>query len=510
MKNITRQLNNALNEKDVESAYRAAFSETIKDLDFSSPYGVDGFMQFKKVRALLEFKYNKDLKSKLDQSNILIQMLYYIKKFEEKGDLLPNVLFVGDKNECFAISTNAIIKYLDEDIDWKIAPSSAYKNNIKTIKALVEDVDILPFVFNIDNNFDIKGIITTIEDLVEGTVKKIKITKTNVVSIFEYFNEEVLPSSSKLTVNEQVNLFIQLLINPKDNYIHPTKKNSLVTEAFKTIKVDSTKFNSFFKHFDGVEYSPEEKEELTSLSDRLIEDEVRRFKGEFFTPTDWVDEAHNIMLESLGGDWKKEYLVWDCASGTGNLTRDYKFKNLYVSTLEQSDIDTMDQMGYNPEAVKFQFDFLNDDDKTLPSNLQEALKDPKVKKLFFINPPYGRSNGTSIKRGVATTKVQTRMKVDNWSASAQLYAQFMYKISQYENVTLANFSHSLYKTGGSFKKFRSKFYLKFEYVHGMLFNAGHFSDTSDSWGIDFSIWTSGETDKEFDIRMGQWYMSWDF
>ena len=66
-----------------------------------------------------------------------------------------------------------------------------------------------------------------------------------------------------------------------------------------------------------------------------------------------------------------------------NLTRDYKFKELYCSTIEESDLKTAEQMKYNPEAVKFQYDFLNDGivdgkidiegDVKLPQGLKDAL-----------------------------------------------------------------------------------------------------------------------------------------
>ncbi len=48
-------------------------------------------------------------------------------------------------------------------------------------------------------------------------------------------------------------------------------------------------------------------------------------------------------------------------------------------------------------------------------------------------------------------------------------------------------------TGVSFKKFREEFLKHFKYEQGILFQASHFSDVKGAWGIDFSIWSSGET-----------------
>ena len=165
---------------------------------------------------------------------------------------------------------------------------------------------------------------------------------------------------NKLKTNERANLFVQIIVNSTDNCLHPKKRNILITKSFGEIIINRGLFLSFFSHFEGETYTSAEKEHFTALVDRLVEDSVRRRKGEFFTPTLFVNEAHKYIEKAFGQDWREKYIVWDCCAGTANLTRDYKFKELYMSTVEQSDIDTIDQMGYNPDAIKFQYDFLND------------------------------------------------------------------------------------------------------------------------------------------------------
>jgi len=300
-------------------------------------------------------------------------------------------------------------------------------------------------------------------------------------------------------------MFVQLVINPNENYVHPKRNNILLTKNFGEVKINGSAFSSFFKHYEGETYSPREKEKLTGFIDRLVEDSTRRRKGEFFTPTMFVDKSQEYITSVLGPDWRDEYVVWDCAWGTGNLTRDYQFKELYCSTLEQSDIDTANQAGYNPNAVKFQFDFLNDDDSKLPAGLLAALSDPKKKVLFYINPPYGTANSLAFtknntKKSISNSLTGKLMREEKWgAASQQLYAQFLYKISKYnthKNIVIAVFAPSLFKTGSSYSGFRSNFYKKFEYQKGMLFCASHFSDTASSWGVDFSVWTSGKETRD--------------
>ena len=83
--------------------------------------------------------------------------------------------------------------------------------------------------------------------------------------------------------------------------------------------------------------------------------------GAFYTPTLWVDEAHKEMTSVLGKNWRDECIVWDCYAGTGNLTRDYDFKNLILSTAEAPDVEAIKRERYNEGAEVFQYDFLNPD-----------------------------------------------------------------------------------------------------------------------------------------------------
>jgi hypothetical protein len=498
MSNLTEKLKSALNEKDVENAYRSEFLK-MDGVEITSPFNVDGLLISEKMRftSLLEFKHEGSLKNKLSQCNVLIQCLYYLKKFENNGTKLPSTIFVGDIDECFIIHTNSIIKYLSWEIDWKLAPSEAYKRNPELIKAMVGDNDIIPFVHNVDSDFNLKVFSEKIQEISTNVIRKVRITKHNIVNIYNYFEKNVI-KADKLTTNEKSNLFVQIVINPDENFLHPRKKNVLVSKSFGEIPVNQNTFNSFFGHFEGDIYSPKEKEQLTALVDRLVEDTTRRNKGEFFTPTPFVDLAHKYISDTFGEDWKEKFVVWDCAWGTGNLTRDFRFKELYVSTLEQSDIDTANQMGYNMESTKFQFDFLNDSDDKLPAGLQEAINSGK-EILFLINPPYATANNMGTKEGdhkggVSDTLVCEDMKSEDWGASTRnIYAQFLYKIYKYQeknkNIKIGIFCKPNYLTAKDYYKFRINFFKHFGFERGFLFQASHFSDVSTQWGINFAVFS---------------------
>lgn len=120
------------------------------------------------------------------------------------------------------------------------------------------------------------------------------------------------------------------------------------------------------------------------INDKLMENKKA---GRYYTPGCVSKLMHDLTCREFGPNWKDEYIVWDCAWGTGNLTRGYEFKELYASTLEQFELDEAEELNTNPEATKFRFDFLNYSLNDLPTGLKDRLlKGCKI--IFYINPPY--------------------------------------------------------------------------------------------------------------------------
>ncbi|MBK1809516.1 hypothetical protein JHL18_02505 [Clostridium sp. YIM B02505] len=521
MKSFYNEIKDAKVEKEVEIVYKNELKKSFLNSNISHNYNCDGYLEgnivfnseTKVLRLIMEFKLDEDFSSKIKQSKVLIQVLYYLKKFSEYSTIFPEIILVGDKNECFVLTSDKISKYLTEEINWGISPSEAPSKNPSLLMKLNEDNDINPFIFSVDSRFNFKVVTEKIKELAFNIKTYVKITEKNMAEIYDYFIIKVVRSPENYSVNELVFIFLNLLINPIDSYLHPKKKNTLVLKDNKQVSINETAFNSFFDYYE-FKYSPKEIEMITSISDRLIEDTQRRFKGEFYTPTVWADEANKNISELYGEDWRDKYVVWDCAWGTGNLTRDYNFKELYCSTLYKGDLVIGDK--YNTNAVKFQYDFLNDDVDLLqgadllenmakmPKELLNSLKSDRPI-IFFINPPFatpsnGKTKNKKSKKGNSITAVQKVMQKNKLGkCSEQIYAQFIYKIlmikERYKlsNIKLAIFSPPLLLSGPSYKTFRKRFLVNFKYREGILFNASHFYDTSSDWGISFSVWDDGET-----------------
>jgi hypothetical protein len=521
-KNLIKNLTSARVEKDVENGYRSEISAARPSAVWASPHGCDGHATWEgaeapaTVRLLLEAKLDQNLKDRTAACNVLGQIVLYLKRFEQSGAPLPNVILVGDRNECFVLATSAVRGFLDMKIDWTVAPS---KGNPELTRALVSGVNVLPFVHEVGDGFDFRALVRHVEVLAAGERASVRATPANLGAIFAYWRDRVFRTGKggqALSPAAQADVFLRALFDPEGVYLHPIKPGILVVPGYADgVLVDADHWRSFFAHFEQG-YRPSEVAVFMAMKDRLLDDDARRRQGAFFTPALWVAEAHKEVERVLGPDWRRDCVVWDPAAGTGNLTRDYyDFGCLVSSTAEKSDVEGMRQHGWGGHHV-FQYDFLNPggpspffedaEQNVIPARADRALREAarEGKRLvFFMNPPYAEDGvagaAGSTKAGVAAeTKVaEACRKAKMGRVSRQLYAQFMFRCRQaaeqygFKDYTVALFSKPTFMSSGSYRPFRDWWYAAHGYEGGFLFQASHFADVSGAWGVSFTVWNSG-------------------
>ena len=505
-------MNVARVEKDVEGGYRTRISR-LTGASWSSPFGSDGLAEWGDVRMLMEAKFDFDMKSRVEVCGVLGQLILYVKRFEQAGAKLPNVLMMSDKNECCVLPISAIKSFLDLPIDWSVAPS---KGSPELTRALITGLNTLPFIFDLDDRFDMREVVEKAEAAASGEQGTVRATEANLGTIFGHWRERVFKEGKGkqgLSPTEQVDVFLKCLFSPGDVYPHPSpaKKGVLVVPGYgDRVLVNMDHYRSFFAHFEQG-YKPSEIKRFLAMKDQLVEDDARRRQGAFFTPPIWAAEGNKELERVLGLNWRQECVVWDPAAGTGNLTRDHHdWGQLYSSTLERVDAESMTAQGWGGTA--FQYDFLNpgseglfdqDTVNVIPPRVDRGLREAArmgKRLVFFMNPPYGTAGVQSeeSREGIAKTLINLQMKAAKLGApSQQLYAQFMFQAKTlaeqygFRDYTVALFSTSKFMSSGSFKEFRDWWYSAFAYKGGFLFQASHFADVSGAWGVSFTVWSSG-------------------
>lgn len=259
-------------------------------------------------------------------------------------------------------------------------------------------------------------------------------------------------------------------------------------------------------------------DELKSNKDAVkkeFDNEGRKESGEFFTPLLWAAEARKYFDKYIP-NWASEYTVWEGSCGIGNLVREASIDRLYMSTLQQDDVNNLKSMKEFENAYVFQLDFLNGIDydvyntefvDKLPEELQDVIRNDKPL-IFFMNPPYksGMANMTDVGRYM---KDISTPDCDISKAAYDLFYQFCWRVMNIvETFHLTNCYYGVFGpltwfTGANANILLTEFEHHFEFVDGMCISANEFSDTSESinWGIGFTLWKSGEYTSRKDILL---------
>lgn len=118
--------------------------------------------------------------------------------------------------------------------------------------------------------------------------------------------------------------------------------------------------------------------------DKEYEHKYRKTHGIFYTPVDLVETVYaqiNKMIDL------NQYKIYDPCAGTGNLLRSYNgdMNNIYMSTLEQSDVEDIQGDPFFKGSHVFQRDIFSED--PLPPEIDEEMKNHK-KWMIILNPPW--------------------------------------------------------------------------------------------------------------------------
>jgi len=258
-----------------------------------------------------------------------------------------------------------------------------------------------------------------------------------------------------------------------------------------------------YRQFWTIYHRPPEAEYRNYLLERrdsLIPLDERSFKGAYYTPLAVVDKAYDKLTETLGHNWQREYIVWDMCCGVGNLeVKHSNHRNIYMSTLDEADVDVMRATKTYVAAQCFQYDYLNDDitddgkiDYTLTNKMHESLRkaiaDGK-KILVLINPPYAEAGSAltkDAKTNVANTKMGSNMQEYGF-AKRELFTQFVARIAkEIPTATLAMFSKMKYINAPNFEKFRDTW--NAEYLGGFVVHSQSFDWLKGEFPIGFLVW----------------------
>ncbi|WQU11618.1 hypothetical protein KVE94_07300 [Helicobacter pylori] len=518
-----------LNEEPLKSQIKAEF---FKDKKFLySGDKIDFMLSYKHSNATLPILWGEAKRGDFDDlDKAFTQLLLTIGKHRLYTHHTPPYLCAFDafKIEFIAFDDTITSFFYKSDIDFSITPSNhnteGFKHALDAFKAMCKPHNKMVFDFKTQSQ-ECKEFI---KDHLNSSHlhNKIQIDKNNFFTIYQKWFEIVKPT---IDINWEVakskgildaDYYLADLLSDGDKTIieklHTIlrsshyKLNRGVNELGKMdfMEVGFTDSQQAHQEFWSVYERPPKLEFQASILERrdlLVPSDVRERKGAYFTPKIWVEKSQEYLAKALGQDYQENYIIWDCAGGTGNLLRGLLNKaNLYLSTLDHNDVAIIKDLASKNhlkllENHVFQFDFLNDDfySEKVPKSLQEILKDKEKRKklIIYINPPYAEAGNKSKMSGTGEHKAKVardnliceKYKNELGKANNEVFAQFFMRIyKELNGVILASFSKLKNLQGSNFKKFREIFKAKF--LEGFMVPADSFDNVKGQFPIGFLVW----------------------
>lgn len=518
----------SLNEESLKIQIKAEFFRDKKF--FYSGGKIDFMLSYKHPNAILPILWGEAKKGNFDDlDKAFTQLLLTIGKHRLYTHHTPPYLCAFDafRMEFIAFDDAITSFFYESGINFSITPSNhnteGFKHALDKFKAKCKSHKFV---------FDFKAQSQECKEFIENNLNsshllnKIPIDKNNFFTIYQKWFEAVKPTIdidwevAKTKGILDADYYLADLLSDSDKTIIEKLQTILSSSYYKLkrgvnelgkidfMEIGFTDGQQAHQEFWRIYERPPKVEFQAFILERrdlLVPSDVRERKGAFFTPRIWVEKSQEYLAKALGQDYQENYIIWDCAGGTGNLLNGLTNKaNCFLSTLDSNDVAIVKELAAANklnllENHVFQFDFLNDDfySEKVPKSLQEILKDKeKLKKLIiYINPPYAEAgnkakmSGTGEHKAKVARNNKTHETYKDFleSGANELFAQFFMRIyMELNGCIMASFSTLKYLNSSNFKKFREVFKAKF--LEGFMVPADSFDNVKGQFPIGFLVW----------------------
>ncbi|WQY45998.1 hypothetical protein KVM14_06680 [Helicobacter pylori] len=516
----------SLNEEPLKSQIKAEF---FKDKKFLySGDKIDFMLSYKHPNAILPILWGEAKRGGFDDlDKAFTQLLLTIGKHKLHTHHTPPYLcaFNAFRMEFIAFDDAITNFFYESGINFSITPSNYNTEGFKhALNAFKDKCKSHKFVFDfktqsqeckefIENNLNSSHLLNKIQidknnffticqkwfEAVKPTIDiDWEVAKTKGILDADYYLADLLSDGDK-TIIEKLQTILSSSYYKLKRGVNELGKIDFMEVSFTDGQQTHQEFWRIYERPPKVEFQAF----ILERRDLLVPSDVRERKGAFFTPKIWVEKSQEYLAKALGQDYQEDYIIWDCAGGTGNLLNGLTNKaNCFLSTLDSNDVAIVKELAAANklnllENHVFQFDFLNDDFKKAPKSLQEILNDKEKRKklIIYINPPYAEATSAKTPSGTGKNKdlvargnlICKKYKDELNKANNELFAQFFMRIyMELNGCIMASFSKLKYLNSSNFKKFREVFKAKF--LEGFMVPADSFDNVKGQFPIGFLVW----------------------
>ena len=497
-----------------ESLQKTKSEEDVKDV-YIKALGLKGFTKGLIDIQTSEIWFEAKDTGKHSSYAMFTQLLHYVQVALNKGEPIPPFLAVIDTEKAAIMKSADVLPFLaKKTVKWGKSASKYTPDALDTISAHI-GTHFVSFKISTHEDEFIQTIKAAIKS---GDIIRTQITPDNLKQVFDKWVAMIGREIAGVDEEDYALLFFADIMHDGTVSTHANLPAELLHKNGAPVfslggKNYELGNKEGYRQFWAIYHKPpksEYRDYLLERRDSLIPLDERSFKGAYYTPLHVVDKAYDKLTETLGKNWQKNYIVWDMCCGVGNLeVKHSNPRNIYMSTLDQADVDVMKAAKTCVAATRFQYDYLNDDitddgqidyslTNKVPAGLRQAIAEGK-KILVLINPPYAEATNfeniatgleAENKTGVAKTKIAAHM-AQYGKASNELFTQFLARIAQeIPTASIAMFSTMKYVNAPNFEKFRQAW--NASYAGGFVVHNQAFDGLTGKFPIGFLVWETNQ------------------
>lgn len=330
------ELQKASSEEDVKDAY-------IKALHLKSYQKNLIDIQTKEVW------FEAKVGCKVSTYAMFTQLCFYVAQALKDGEEIPPFLCVIDSVKAAIMETQTVYSLLNDKsvkIKWGKSASDVTQEALEVVSQYIGTHFVS---FRIETQE--KEFIDTVQNAIStGEIIRTQITPDNLKQVFDRWVEMIGREICGIEPENYCLLFFADIMSDGTVSTHENLPAELLHKNNRpTFLLDGKLYElgnyDGYRKFWAIYNRPPEVEYRNYLLERrdsLIPTDERSFKGAYFTPLHVVEKAYELLNRTLGKNWQRDYIVWDMCCGVGNLeTKHSNHRNIFMSTLDQADVDVM-------------------------------------------------------------------------------------------------------------------------------------------------------------------------
>ncbi len=273
--------------------------------------------------------------------------MYYIRRLKygsETDKPIPPIICLADANEAVLTETSLWKAFYDDEgrkYDWDLTPSSPDPLLVADIEAVMPARDLHVYDIITETEFTIfaEQLAGHLQSQLRLDIhdKKV-ITEDNFESVFNYWNKIFGDAVRNGFKNSR---YFVSDIQEGNTYFVPVQSRAIFrvgqTGELKEKKILAKDYEHFWGLYQKVTDMDVIRAILAKI-DRLTDETMRRFHGEFFTPLRFARKSLDYIEKAVGPHWWKsgEYRLWTWRQGQATSNTTCRRRLLSIATSPHS------------------------------------------------------------------------------------------------------------------------------------------------------------------------------